>query len=201
MPLGQAQQIQAAQQQAAQQPQPPQIEVSPPAAAAPQPVPAPPAVPPIAADTGVSMSAVTQAAAAAPPVVVVLDLDDLPEPEYPQVSFRLQGITYVLHIQDAHVLVELAEFGREEDLEIDEVFDFFFDTTFHSAFDANGVPVVDGLNHLKKVLRQTNEQGQHVVSLTKTSRILMSAVETWSSQLSDTSMRPERRRKKRRDRR
>lgn len=127
---------------------------------------------------------------AAPPVVVDIDLDDIPEEPFSARTFRLGGVVYTLVLRDDHLLSQLAEEQRDGDLDLDSLHAYFFEQTFSSAMDSAGNPVPEGVQRLLAELAAVDERGIRRVSLRKTQMIVESAIEQWADELTDRSMRP-----------
>jgi hypothetical protein len=128
-----------------------------------------------------------------PPVVVDLDLDQIPDQTYTPQTFRLGGNVYTLVLTDDHLLAELSSMGLGGEMEVDEMHETFFARTYHSAVDASGRDITDGYKVMFDALFGRDSTGKANLSLTKRSQLIDAAIETWGNQLSDTSMRPGRR--------
>lgn len=131
------------------------------------------------------------AARAVPRDVPVVDIhfEDLPDEDYAEFVFPLKttpGIYYVLGIDDDAVLYEVmdvAQHGSPND-----IIDYFFKSTFRRALDEQGNEVAHGLrillNAIKRGVQGTRESRRYLMSVVTT------AIENWSEEMTDTSMRP-----------
>jgi hypothetical protein len=135
------------------------------------------------------------AGAAAPRVpaaevpVVDIHFDDLPDEDYAEFVFPLKttpGIYYVLGIDDDAVLYEVmdvAQHGSPND-----IIDYFFKSTFRRALDEQGNEVAHGMrilmNAINRGVQGARESRRYLMSVVTT------AIENWSEEMTDTSMRP-----------
>lgn len=132
-----------------------------------------------------------------PQPVVDINLDEVPEVEYQEFTFQLQGNVYTLGIEDDGVLFEIADLSAD-DLNPSEILEVFFERTFRRARNEHGEELEDGLEHLLKVTAQRPRDGSRPIPRKNLLRIMNTAVEDWMGELTDTSVRPARRRSGRR---
>lgn len=128
--------------------------------------------------------------------IVDLDLDEIPETTFTDYSFRINGISYTLHLEDDHLLNELTEFSQ--DYSLDDLHRHFIRNTYMSAVGPNGQPISDGLERLEHDLFGKNGEGKHFMSLAKRNNFIEGVVLHWVDQLNDMSMRSNRKRRKNR---
>lgn len=131
-----------------------------------------------------------------PQPIVDMNLDEVPETDYAPFTFQLKGVVYTLGIDDDSILFEVAE-SSMDDIGPNELFEFFFERTFRSAVDEYGKEVPDGMGHLLRVIDPRPRDGSRPVPRRHLLRIMNSAVEGWMGELTDVSMRPQRRGRRR----
>lgn len=132
--------------------------------------------------------------------VVDIHFDDLPDQEYAEFSFPLKtvpGVVFTLGIDDDAVLFQLADVANEGTL--NDIISFVFKSTFRRAVDEYGNEVEHGLRLLMNAMTKgkpgERESRRYLMSVVNT------AVEQWSEELTDTSMRPANRAQRRARRR
>lgn len=133
---------------------------------------------------------------AAPVPVLDISFEDLPDQEYEEFNFPLKstpGIIYTLGIDDDSVLFEIMEVSREEGL--NETITFCLESTFRRAVYEDGTPVENGrkvfLDAIDPYRRGEKESRKYLME------VVLSAVDRWSEELTDTSMRPQNRAQRR----
>lgn len=121
--------------------------------------------------------------------VVDIHFEDLPDEEFAEFVFPLKttpGVYYVLGIDDDAVLFEIQDVARDGSQ--NDVIDYFFKSTFRRALDDQGEEISHGLrmllNAVTKGVRGQRESRRYLMSVVTT------AIENWSEELTDTSMRP-----------
>lgn len=121
--------------------------------------------------------------------VVDIHFEDLPDEEYAEFIFPLKttpGVYYVLGIDDDAVLYEVMDVAR--DGSPNDIIDYFFKATFRRALDESGNEITHGMrmlmNAIKKGVRGEHESRRYLMSVVST------AIENWSEEMTDTSMRP-----------
>lgn len=121
--------------------------------------------------------------------VVDIHFDDLPDEEFAEFVFPLEttpGVYYVLGIEDDAVLYDIQEVAR--DASNNDIIDYVFKHTFRRALNEQGEEIGQGLrmllNAINKGVRGKRESRRYLMSVVTT------AVENWSEELTDTSMRP-----------
>lgn len=137
----------------------------------------------------------TPAAAAVAHQVPVVDMDfeDIPEQSYEDFAFRLPTtpeMVYVLGIDDDTVLFEILDFTKEGSAS--EIIDFFFESTFRRVLYADtGLEVDNGYKLLCQTIDDRPKNGKPV-SRKYLMGVVTTAIDRWSEELTDTSMRPNR---------
>jgi hypothetical protein len=133
---------------------------------------------------------------AAPLPVVDISFDDIPEQQYEDFAFPLRttpGFVYVLGIDDDSVLFEIMEAAREDSP--NEIIKFCLSATFRRAVDSEGNEVENGLRQLMEATdphrRGEKESRKYLME------VVMSAIDRWCEELTDTSMRPQNRAQRR----
>lgn len=121
--------------------------------------------------------------------VVDIHFEDLPDEEFAEFVFPLEttpGVYYVLGIDDDAVLYDIQDVAR--DASNNDIIDFVFKHTFRRALNEQGEEIGQGLrmllNAVNKGVRGKRESRRYLMSVVTT------AVENWSEELTDTSMRP-----------
>lgn len=132
-----------------------------------------------------------------PQPIVDMNLDEIPETDYAPFTFQLRGNVYTLGIDDDQVLFEIAELGTDE-VSPNELFEVFFERTYRSGVDDQGRALEDGLDVLLKAIDPRPQDGSRPVPRQSLLRILNTAVDGWMAELTDVSMRPNRRSRRRR---
>lgn len=128
--------------------------------------------------------------------VVDINFEDLPEQEYEDFAFPLKtvpGTVWVLGIDDDAVLFDIMEVAREETP--NEIIKFCLGATFRYAVDEEGNEVENGLRKLIDATdahrRGEKESRKYLME------VVMSAIDKWCEELTDTSMRPQSRAQRR----
>ena len=129
---------------------------------------------------------------ARPQPIVDINLDEVPETDYAPFTFQLKGNVYTLGIDDDQVLFEIAELGMDE-VSPNELFELFFERTYRNAVDENGDALSDGLGVLLKTIDPRPRDGSRPIPRQSLMRIMNIAVDGWMEELTDISMRPNRR--------
>jgi len=119
------------------------------------------------------------------PVVVDIDLDDVDEPEFTPQVCRAGGDVYVLSLKDDYLLAEFSAWARDGD--VFDLYENFYAETLVSGTDSDGMALSDAFKHLWDKVEKRE------ISLRKISKMAQDAVEVWTEELTDTSMRPGRR--------
>jgi hypothetical protein len=132
-----------------------------------------------------------------PQPIVDINLDEVPETDYAPFTFQLKGNVYTLGIDDDQVLFEIAEMSMDE-VGPNELFAVFFERTFRKGVDENGNELNDGLGVLLQVIQPRPRDGSRPIPRQSLLRILNTAVDGWMEELTDVSMRPNRRARRRR---
>lgn len=127
---------------------------------------------------------------ATPVPVLDMHFEDLPNEEYAEFNFDLKttpGVIYTLGIEDDAILFEVMDVAQEGSP--NEIIDFFFRSTFRRAVHEDGTPIEHGLRYFLNATSQEKAPGER-----ESRRYLMSVVTTaidrWTEELTDTSMRP-----------
>jgi hypothetical protein len=135
---------------------------------------------------GVNAAPITQAQ---PMPVLDIHFDDLPDEEYAEFNFPLRttpGVIYTLGVEDDAVLFQIMDVAQ--DGSPNDIISYFFKSTFRRAVDENGAEIDNGLRYFQNAI-STGKPGQR-----ESRRYLMSvvttAIEHWTEELTDTSMRP-----------
>lgn len=118
-----------------------------------------------------------------------IHFEDLPDESYEEFHFPLKttpGIVYTLGIDDDSVLFEIMDVTR--DGTPTEIIEFFFDATFRRAVYEDGTEVPNGLKFFQKAINGgkpgERESRRYLMS------VALAAIDRWSEELTDTSMRP-----------
>lgn len=133
--------------------------------------------------------------------VVDINFDDIPEQDYEEFAFPLKtepGIVWVLGIDDDAILFEIMEAAREDSP--NEIIEFCLTSTFRYAVDKNGHEVDNGLRKLMNAIdphrKGPRESRKYLME------VVLSAIDRWCEELTDTSMRtPSRAQRRARSRR
>jgi hypothetical protein len=133
---------------------------------------------------------------AAPVPVLDISFEDLPDQDYEEFNFPLKntpGIVYTLGIEDDSVLFEIMEASREDSP--NEIIKFCLSATFRRAVYEDGTPVDNGLKVLLEATdphrRGEKESRKYLME------VVLSAIDRWTEELTDTSMRPQNRSQRR----
>lgn len=159
------------------------------------------------AEAAAHRGAAAVAAAPAEPVyrareipVVDIHFDDLPDEEYAEFNFPLKttpGVVYTLGIEDDSVLFEIADIAQ--DGSPNDIINYFFKATFRRATDEHGNEIENGMRYLQNAISRgkpgDRESRRYLMSVVTT------AIDNWSEELTDTSMRPANRAQRRARRR
>lgn len=130
--------------------------------------------------------------------VPVLDIsfEDLPDQDYEEFNFPLKttpGVIYTLGIEDDGVLFEIMEVLREDSL--NEAITFALGATFRRAVHEDGTEVENGrkmfLDAIDPHRRGEKESRKYLME------VVGSAIDRWTEELTDTSMRPQNRAQRR----
>jgi hypothetical protein len=128
--------------------------------------------------------------------VVDINFEDIPEQQYEDFAFPLKtapGIVWVLGIDDDAVLFDIMEVTREDSP--NEIIKFCLGATFRYAVDESGEEIENGL---KKLMDYTDPHRRGEKESRKyLMEVVMSAVDKWCEELTDTSMRPQTRAQRR----
>lgn len=126
---------------------------------------------------------------AAPVPVLDINFEDLPDEAYEEFAFPLQttpGTIYVLGIEDDSILFEIQEVARDE--AANDIIKFALHSTFRRAIDAEGNEIEDGLKILMDAIdpnrKGPKERRKYLME------VVLAAVDKWSEELTDVSMRP-----------
>jgi hypothetical protein len=138
--------------------------------------------PAIAAETA-------QAVRPAPMPTLDIHFEDLPDQDYAEFNFPLKttpGVVYTLGIDDDAVLYEVMDVAAEGTPT--DILDFFFAATLRRAVYADGSPVEKPLKYFLKATdpkrADQRESRRYLMSVVTT------AIDQWTEELTDTSMRP-----------
>lgn len=125
----------------------------------------------------------------APVPVLDIDFADLPEESYEEFAFPLQttpGNIYVLGIDDDSILFELMEVARDDSP--NEIIKFALHSTFRRALDSSGNEIENGRKVLMEAIdphrNGPKERRKYLMD------VVLAAVDKWSEELTDASMRP-----------
>lgn len=136
-----------------------------------------------------------------PVPVVDISFEDLPDQEYEEFAFPLRVTpenVYVLGIDDDAILFEIMEVSRDESP--NAIIEFVLTETFRRAVRAaDGTEVENGLKVLLDAINP-NRKGEKE-SRKYLMEVVLSAIDRWAEELTDTSMRPQNRAQRRRARR
>lgn len=131
--------------------------------------------------------------------VIDMDFEDVPEQSYEEFAFRLPrtpDVVYVLGIEDDTVLFDIMAYTKEGSP--NEIIEYFFEETFRRAVYADdGAEVDNGFRMLFEAIDPRPKEGKPV-SRKYLMSVVLTAVDHWSEELTDTSMRPNRRHRRRR---
>lgn len=132
----------------------------------------------------------------APVPVLDISFEDLPDQEYEEFNFPLKttpGVIYTLGIDDDSVLFEIMEVSREESP--NEIIMFALSATFRRAVHEDGTEVENGRKMLMDAAdphrRGEKESRKYLME------VVLSAIDRWTEELTDTSMRPQNRAQRR----
>lgn len=128
-----------------------------------------------------------------------MDFEDVPEQSYEDFAFRLHrtpDVVYVLGIDDDSTLFDVLDYTKEGSP--NDIIEYFFEETFRRAVYADdGTEVDQGLKVLFDAIDPRPKEGKPV-SRKYLMSVVLTAVDHWSEELTDTSMRPNRRHRRRR---
>lgn len=146
------------------------------------------------------LRAVNSAGRVAAPIIDI-SFEDLPEQEYEEFAFPLKvtpDIVYVLGIEDDAILFEIMEVSREESP--NQIIEFVLSQTFRRAVNAHdGSEIQNGLKVMLDAINP-DRKGEHE-SRKYLMEVVLSAIDRWAEELTDTTMRPQNRAQRRRARR
>jgi hypothetical protein len=132
----------------------------------------------------------------APVPVLDISFEDLPDQDYEEFNFPLKnspGVIYTLGIDDDGVLFEIMEVLREDSL--NEAISFALSATFRRAVYEDGTEVENGrkmfLDAIDPHRRGEKESRKYLME------VVGSAIDRWTEELTDTSMRPQNRAQRR----
>lgn len=128
--------------------------------------------------------------------VVDISFEDIPEQAYEDFNFPLKtkpDMIFCLGIEDDSVLFEIMEVTREESP--NDIITFALTETFKRAVYLDGTEVPNGLKELRDGI-DPHRRGQKE-SRKYLMEVVLSAVDRWSEELTDTSMRPQNRAQRR----
>lgn len=121
--------------------------------------------------------------------VVDIHFDDLPDEPYEEFHFPLKttpGVVYTLGVEDDAVLFQVMDVAQ--DGSPNDIIDYFFKATFRRAVDEHGAEIENGLRHFQNAISRgrpgQRESRRYLMS------VVMAAIERWTEELTDTSMRP-----------
>jgi len=121
--------------------------------------------------------------------VVDIHFDDLPDEPYEEFHFPLKttpGVVYTLGVEDDAVLFQVMDVAQ--DGSPNDIIDYFFKATFRRAIDEHGTEIENGLRHFQNAISRgrpgQRESRRYLMS------VVMAAIERWTEELTDTSMRP-----------
>ena len=132
----------------------------------------------------------------APVPVLDISFEDLPDQAYEEFNFPLKttpGIIYTLGIDDDSVLFEIQEVAMEESQ--NAIMMFAFESTFRRAVYEDGTEVENGrkvfFDAIDPHRRGQKESRKYLLE------VVLSAIDRWAEELTDTSMRPQNRAQRR----
>lgn len=132
--------------------------------------------------------------------VVDIHFEDLPDEPYEEFNFPLKstpGVVYTLGVEDDAVLFQVMDVAQ--DGSPNDIIDYFFKATFRRAIDENGHEIENGMRFLQNAISKgrpgERESRRYLMS------VVMAAIEKWTEELTDTSMRPANRAQRRARRR
>jgi len=118
-----------------------------------------------------------------------IHFEDLPDQEYEEFNFPLKttpGVVYTLGIDDDAVLFAIMDVAAEGTT--NDIIAYFFDATLRRAVHEDGTPVDKPLKYFQKAIdpkrREERESRRYLMS------VITTAVDQWTEELTDTSMRP-----------
>jgi hypothetical protein len=132
----------------------------------------------------------------APVPVLDISFEDLPDQEYEEFNFPLKttpGVIYTLGLDDDSVLFEIQEVAMEESQ--NQIILFALNATFRRAVYEDGTEVENGRKMLMDAIdphrRGAKESRKYLME------VVLSAIDRWTEELTDTSMRPQNRAQRR----
>lgn len=132
--------------------------------------------------------------------VVDIHFEDLPDEPYEEFNFPLKttpGVIYTLGVEDDAVLFQVMDVAQ--DGSPNDIIDYFFKATFRRAIDEDGHEIDNGMRYLQNAISKgrpgQRESRRYLMS------VVMAAIEKWTEELTDTSMRPANRAQRRARRR
>lgn len=121
--------------------------------------------------------------------VVDIHFEDLPDEPYEEFNFPLKttpGVVYTLGVDDDAVLFQVMDVAQDGSL--NEIIDYFFKATFRRAVDEHGNEIENGMRYFQNAISKgrpgERESRRYLMS------VAMAAIEKWTEELTDTSMRP-----------
>lgn len=121
--------------------------------------------------------------------VVDIHFEDLPDEPYEEFNFPLKttpGVVYTLGVEDDAVLFQVMDVAQ--DGSPNDIIDYFFKATFRRAVDEHGQEIENGMRYFQNAISKgrpgQRESRRYLMS------VVMAAIERWTEELTDTSMRP-----------